>query len=241
MKAVLLAGGNGTRLSSFTSYTSKQLLPVYDVPMVTYPYNTLQSLGYDEVALICKSEYVSSYWTLLGSKVSKYVVQDKPDGIPEAFKLAHSAGFLKEGEQCGLVLGDNLFFNYTHQVQEHLATAVRSDVCLFSVLRVKQPERYGVYDSVNNVVVEKPKTYVSDWAVPGFYHYPSDVLSKVRQLVKSERGETEVSHLNNSYLSEGRGNVVYVSCGWFDCGEYDSLLDAGNYVRALKNRGELVP
>lgn len=236
MKAVLLAGGHGTRLSAFTSYTSKQLLPVYNAAMVTYPMNTLVQLGFTSVCLVCKEEYVSSYWTLLKDKVSKYVVQPSPDGLPEAFKLAHASSFLNEGEGCGLVLGDNLFFNYVQQVQPALRVAVQTDRALFTTVRVRNPEQYGVYDPHNNVVVEKPKNFVSELAVPGFYYYPSDVLHKVRKLVKSKRGETEVVDLHNAYLSENRADVVHTECGWFDCGSYDSLLDASNYVRALQSR-----
>lgn len=236
MKGVVLAGGHGTRLGAFTSYTSKQLLPVYNAAMVTYPVNTLLQLGFTSVALVCKEEYVSSYWTLLKNVVQKYVVQKVPDGLPEAFKLAHSCGFLSEGEGCGLVLGDNLFFNYVPQVRAALHESVSRDRALFTTLRVRDPERYGVYDPNNNTVVEKPSSYVSDLAVPGFYYYPSDVLSKVRTLVKSARGETEIVDLHNAYLRENRADVVHTECGWFDCGSYDSLLDASNYVRALQQR-----
>jgi glucose-1-phosphate thymidylyltransferase len=239
MKFIILAGGNGTRLSNFTSYTSKQLLPIYDEPMVKYPYNTLKELDINNISLICKKDFTSNFYQIFKNKVSKYLIQDEPKGLPEAFKIAHEAQWLKEDEGCGLILGDNLFFNFVEQIKDDLKKAIENNLAFITTIKVSQPERYGVYDKKTNQIIEKPKEYISNLAIPGFYYFPNDILKKVYSLRESNRNETEIVDLHNLYLNEKRIIIKHVTCGWFDAGTYDSLLGASNYVKTLKDRGEL--
>jgi glucose-1-phosphate thymidylyltransferase len=236
IKGIILAGGNGTRLSNFTQYTSKQLLPIYDKPMVWYPYQILKALNIESIALICKNEFYSDFRTIFSSQIDRYLIQDIPTGLPDAFKIVAEKKWLKPNEGCALILGDNLFFNYTSIIKPQLESAIKDNVGLISGLRVFEPERYGVIHKDSGRIIEKPKEYIGNLAVPGFYYYPSDILEKVNSLKPSARGETEIAELSNLYHDEDRLRVIEVNSPWFDCGTYDSLLQAGNYVHSLKKR-----
>jgi glucose-1-phosphate thymidylyltransferase len=236
IKAIILAGGHGTRLSNFTKYTSKQLLPIYDKPMVWYPYQILKLLGFNQIALICKNEFFSDFRTIFKNEIDQYFIQDNPTGLPDAFKIVAEKKWLKPNEGCGLILGDNLFFNYCNIVKSQLEKALQNNNALISGLRVFEPERYGVIHKDSGRIIEKPKEYIGNLAVPGFYYYPNDILEKVKLLQPSKRGETEIAELSNIYIDENRMNIVEVNSPWFDCGTYDSLLQASNYVHSIKKR-----
>lgn len=232
---IILAGGNGTRLSNFTSYTSKQLLPVYDQPMVWYPHQVLKALGITKIGLICKNEFYSDFRSIFSGEVDRYFIQDIPTGLPDAFKIVEEKKWLK-GKGAVLILGDNLFFNFTDQIKDQLYQSISENKAFITGLKVDNPSQYGVIDSKTRKVVEKPKEYISNLAVPGFYYYPGDVLEKVLSLKTSNRGETEIADLSNLYIDEDRLNFIEINCTWFDCGNYDSLLEANNYVKAVKGR-----
>lgn len=233
--AIILAGGNGTRLSNFTSYTSKQLLPVYDQPMVWYPFQVLKALGVNRISLICKNDFYSDFRNIFKSEVDRYFIQDNPTGLPDAFKIVEEKKWLK-GNGAILILGDNLFFNFTHQIKDQLHQSILQNRAMITGLRVEEPSRYGVIHKDTRRIVEKPQEYVGNLAVPGFYYYPGDVIEKVLSLKPSSRGETEIAELSNLYIDEDRLDVVEINCAWFDCGNYDSLLEASNYVKAVKGR-----
>jgi glucose-1-phosphate thymidylyltransferase len=235
LSAIILAGGNGTRLSNFTSYTSKQLLPVYDQPMVWYPFQVLKSLNVDRISLICKNDFFSDFREIFKTQIDQYFIQDVPTGLPDAFKIVEQKKWLK-GEGAILILGDNLFFNFTDQIKDDLNKSILENKALITGLRVFDPSQYGVIHKDTRKIVEKPKEYIGNLAVPGFYYYPNDVIDKVNSLKPSSRGETEIAELSNLYSDEDRLNITEINCSWFDCGNYDSLLEASNYVKATKHR-----
>jgi glucose-1-phosphate thymidylyltransferase len=235
LSAIILAGGNGTRLSNFTSYTSKQLLPVYDQPMVWYPFQVLKALGVHRIALICKNDFYSDFRSVFNSGIDQYFIQDVPTGLPDAFKIVEEKKWLK-GQGAILILGDNLFFNFTDQIKDDLNKSILENKALITGLRVFDPSQYGVIHKDTRRIVEKPKEYIGNLAVPGFYYYPNDVIEKVNSLKPSSRGETEIAELSNLYSDEDRLNITEINCSWFDCGNYDSLLEASNYVKATKHR-----
>lgn len=235
LSAIILAGGNGTRLSNFTKYTSKQLLPVYDQPMVWYPFQVLKALDVDRISLICKNDFFSHFRDVFGSSIDRYFIQDIPTGLPDAFKIVEEKKWLN-GDGAILILGDNLFFNFTNQIKNDLYQSVKDNKALITGLRVFDPSHYGVIHKDTRKIVEKPKEYIGNLAVPGFYYYPNDVLEKVNSLKLSSRGETEIAELSNLYADEDRLNITEINCSWFDCGNYDSLLEASNYVKATKQR-----
>jgi len=235
LSAIILAGGNGTRLSNFTSYTSKQLLPVYDQPMVWYPFQVLKALNVDRISLICKNDFFSDFREIFKSQIDQYFIQDVPTGLPDAFKIVEQKKWLK-GNGAILILGDNLFFNFTDQIKDDLNKSILENKALITGLRVFDPSQYGVIHKDTRRIVEKPKEFIGNLAVPGFYYYPNDVIDKVNSLKPSSRGETEIAELSNLYLDEDRLNITEINCSWFDCGNYDSLLEASNYVKATKQR-----
>ena len=235
LSAIILAGGNGTRLSNFTSYTSKQLLPVYDQPMVWYPFQVLKALNVDRISLICKNDFFSDFREIFKSQIDQYFIQDVPTGLPDAFKIVEQKKWLK-GNGAILILGDNLFFNFTDQIKDDLNKSILENKALITGLRVFDPSQYGVIHKDTRRIVEKPKEYIGNLAVPGFYYYPNDVIEKVNSLKPSSRGETEIAELSNLYADEDRLNITEINCSWFDCGNYDSLLEASNYVKATKHR-----
>jgi glucose-1-phosphate thymidylyltransferase len=244
MKGIVLAGGAGTRLHPATLAVSKQLLPVYDKPMVYYPLSVLMLAGIREVMLISTPHDLPLFERLLGDGTSwgiriEYCVQEKPNGIAQALILAEE--FLA-GAPSALVLGDNLF--HGHDLQERLAEAKGATVSGATVFayRVADPERYGVveFDAESRALTieEKPKQPRSDWAVTGLYFYDQRAPALARALKPSARGELEITDLNRVYLQEGSLRVTQLGRGyaWLDTGTHDSLLEAGEFIRVIEKR-----
>ena len=242
VKGILLAGGTGSRLWPITQGVSKQLLPIYDKPMVYYPLSTLMLAGIREVLLITTAEYLGSYQNLfgdgsqLGLKIT-YQIQDQPKGIAHALLLGeeHAAG-----ERVGLILGDNLF--HGPGVGTSLKQVSQEDGATVFALPVKNPEDYGVveFDAQGKAISieEKPKNPKSHFAIPGLYFYGSDVFEVAHQLKPSSRGELEISDLNQRFLERGDLRVIPLPRGtaWLDTGTIDSYSDANDFVRALERR-----
>ncbi|MFN7001053.1 MAG: glucose-1-phosphate thymidylyltransferase RfbA [Elioraea tepidiphila] len=244
MKGIVLAGGAGTRLHPATLAVSKQLLPVYDKPMVYYPLSVLMLAGIRDIMLISTPHDMPLFQRLLGDGAAwgiriAYTVQERPDGIARALTL--SEAFLA-GSPCTLVLGDNLF--HGHDLEQRLkeARAGAEHGATVFAYRVADPERYGVveFDADGRAVSieEKPKTPRSDWAVTGLYVYDGRAPRIAGSLRPSARGEYEITDLNRAYLAEGTLRVTRLGRGyaWLDTGTHDSLLEAGEFVRAIEKR-----
>ena len=241
-KGIILAGGAGTRLHPLTRVVSKQLLPVYDKPMVFYPLSTLMLAGIREVLVISTPQDLPNFERLLGDGSSigmkfSYTVQEVPNGLAQAFVLGRD--FLGADDAC-LVLGDNIF--YGAALPRLLKTAsARKEPTVFGY-HVSDPERYGVveFDASGKAVSleEKPARPRSNFAVVGLYFYPNDVVEKAAVLQPSARGEYEITDLNRMYLEEGRLTVETMGRGfaWLDTGTHQSLADATNFVRVLVER-----
>ena len=241
-KGIILAGGAGTRLHPLTRVVSKQLLPVYDKPMIFYPLSTLMLAGIREVLIISTPVDLPNFERLLGDGSSlgmkfSYKVQERPDGLGQAFVLGRE--FLGGDDAC-LVLGDNIFYGADLPALLKRATEA-SEPTVFGY-RVSDPERYGVveFDADGRAVSleEKPSKPKSNYAVVGLYFYPNDVVEKAAALKPSARGEYEITDLNRQYLEEGRLRVETMGRGfaWLDTGTHQSLADATNFVRALIER-----
>ncbi len=244
MKGIILAGGSGTRLYPITRAVSKQLLPVYDAPLIYYPLTTLMLAGIRDIVVITTPEDSAGFRRLLGDGSQwgvafTYKTQPKPDGIAQAFLIAeeHIAG-----EPVALVLGDNIFHGATlGEELERMAAREEGGATVFAYA-VSDPERYGVieFDRDGKVVsiVEKPKEPRSHFAVTGLYFYDAEVLDIVRGLKPSARGELEITDVNRVYHERGRLRVHVLGRGtaWFDTGTHDALLDAGTYIAALQKR-----
>jgi glucose-1-phosphate thymidylyltransferase len=242
-KGIILAGGAGTRLHPLTRVVSKQLLPVYDKPMVFYPLSTLMLAGIREVLIISTPTDLPNFEKLLGDGSDygmkfSYKVQEVPNGLAQAFVLGKE--FIGEDDVC-LVLGDNIFYGADLPTLLKNASAKKSNATVFGY-RVSDPERYGVveFDSDGKAISleEKPSSPKSNYAVVGLYFYPNDVVKKAAELKPSARGEYEITDLNCQYLSEGRLTVETMGRGfaWLDTGTHQSLADATNFVRALIER-----
>ena len=246
-KGIILAGGSGTRLHPITIGVSKQLLPVYDKPMVYYPLSVLMLAGIRQVAIITNPEYINQFKRLLkdGSQWGiefTYIEQPSPDGLAQAYLLAE--GFLN-GAPSALVLGDNIFYGDNFSDLLKTADAKTSGGSIFGY-RVTDPERYGVigFDEHGhtNSIVEKPMTPRSNYAVTGLYFLDATASERAKSIKPSQRGELEITNLLETYLNDGSLDVQKMGRGfaWLDTGTHDSLLDAGNLVRTLQKRQGLL-
>ena len=245
MKGIILAGGAGTRLYPLTIATSKQLLPVYDKPMIYYPLSTLMLFGIKDILIISTPEDTPNIERLFGNGVHlglniSYKVQEKPNGIAQAFILGEE--FIGNDNVC-LILGDNVFYmgEQTHTFRDIVAKNGSQCATIFAH-HVSDPKRFGVveFDSDNHVISieEKPEHPKSNYASVGLYFYPNDVVMKAKNLKPSKRGELEITDLNNLYLNEHRLDVVLMKRGnaWLDAGTPDSLMDAGQFVQIMEQR-----
>ena len=241
-KGIILAGGSGTRLYPITMAISKQLLPIYDKPMIYYPISTLMLAGIKEIAMITTPHDQEQFQRVLGDGSQwgislTWIVQDSPDGLAQAYLLAED--FL-DGAPSAMVLGDNLFFGTG--LTDMLVTAAKSDENAVFGYQVRDPERYGVVgfgdDGAVTSIVEKPKKPASNYAVTGLYFLDADAPTRAKKVQPSERGELEITTLLEMYLHEGLLKVHRMGRGyaWLDTGTHASLLDAGNFARTLENR-----
>ena len=245
MKGIILAGGNGTRLNPLTYATSKQLLPIYDKPLIFYPLASLLELNIREIAIIVKSKEKDRFFSLLGNGEKfgidiTYLIQDKPNGLAEAFIIAEN--FIGQSNVT-LILGDNIFYGdaLKNSLSEDFTRGAKIVCC-----KVNDPERYGVAKIEGQKViqiVEKPDEFISHFAVTGIYVYDNSVVKKSKSLSPSSRGELEITDLNNLFINEGtlQGSFLDSEMIWMDTGTFDSLHDASALVKALQHRsGHLI-
>lgn len=245
MKGIILAGGSGTRLSPLTKGISKQLMPIYDKPMIYYPLSVLMMAGIREVLIISTPEDLSRFEVLLrdGSEIGmkfEYISQPSPDGIAQAFILGKD--FISNHDVC-LILGDNVF--YGHGMGQILASAssnLKENIATVFGSHVNDPERYGVVEFNKNgkaiSIEEKPQKPKSNFAVTGLYFYPNDVVDIVQDIIPSNRGELEITSINQIYLGKERLNVELMGRGyaWLDTGTHESLLEASTFIEIIERR-----
>ena len=244
-KGIILAGGSGTRLYPLTIAVSKQLMPVYDKPMVYYPLSVLMLAGIREILVISTPQDLPLFRRLLGDGANlglklAYAEQPKPEGLAQAFHIAGDVGFLKN-EPAALVLGDNLFYGHDLVKSLEHASARTTGATIFGY-HVADPKSYGVveFDASGRVVSleEKPAQPKSNYAIPGIYFYDADVVRRSRSLQPSKRGELEITDLNRLYLESNQLHVELLGRGtaWLDTGTHDSLLEAAQFVHVIENR-----
>ncbi|MBI5038099.1 MAG: NTP transferase domain-containing protein [Candidatus Kerfeldbacteria bacterium] len=237
MKGIILAGGRATRLRPLTKITSKQLLPVYNKPMIYYPLETLLQAGIKEILIIVAPEYAGHFLHLLGSGKEfgakfTYEIQETPRGLADAFIVGED--FLNN-DSVAMILGDNIFEdNFTEALQ-----SFKKGGRIFAK-KVPDPERLGVvqFDEHKKVIqiVEKPQQWISDYAIPGLYIFDNRVSQFAKEVVPSARGEIEITELHKRYLELGELDVRVIEGKWFDAGTFDSLLEAGNYIAAREQQ-----
>tara|TARA_Y100000748_G_C15482350_1_gene483339 strand:- start:586 stop:1434 length:849 start_codon:yes stop_codon:yes gene_type:complete len=244
MKGVILAGGHGTRLYPITIPTSKQLLPIYDKPLIFYPLTTLIEAGIREIAIITKTKDQQSFYNLLGdgSKFGikiEYFFQDDPRGLAEAFIITEK--FIGDSNVT-LILGDNLFYgeSFVNILKEDFKNGAR-----IFCSKVLDPERYGVLEIKNNKpvsLVEKPTKFISPWAVTGIYTYDSSVIKKAKMLKPSGRNELEITDLNKEYMKDGSLDSKFFdqSVIWMDTGTFESMKDASEFISAIQKRQDIL-
>lgn len=247
MKGIILAGGSGTRLWPITKGISKQLMPIYDKPMIYYPLTTLMSAGIKEILIITTPEDQPQFQRLLGDGTQwginlTYEVQPTPDGLAQAFIIGEK--FIGD-DKVALVLGDNIF--HGQKLSESLKNCVDPDGGIVFAYEVSDPERYGVveFDDQNHAVSieEKPSQPKSNYAVVGLYFYDNDVIEIAKNVKPSDRGEIEITSINEEYLNRGKLAVTTLNQGdvWLDTGTIDSMTDASDYVRVLQTRtGQII-
>lgn len=243
MKGIILAGGSGTRLHPMTSVLSKQLMPIYDKPMIFYPLSTLMLAGIQDILIISTPRDLPNFQALLGdgSRLGislNYAVQPMPDGLAQAFIIG--ADFIGSSPSC-LILGDNIF--YGHGISDEIKSAThRLNGATVFAYQVTDPDRYGVVEFDKSMkavsIEEKPAVPKSNWAVTGLYFYDNDVIDIAANLQPSARGELEITDVNRTYLERGKLNVELMGRGyaWLDTGTPDSLLEASEFVATLERR-----
>ncbi len=242
-KGIVLAGGSGTRLQPVTKGVSKQLLPVYDKPMIYYSISVLMLAGIKEILVISSPQDMSGYQRLLGDGSDfgieiEYAIQPSPDGLAQAFLIGED--FIG-GNNIALVLGDNIFYGQNFTANLKAATSKDSGASIFGY-HVKDPQRFGVVDFDTNGQVtsieEKPKNPKSNFAITGLYFYDNDVVEIAKSLKPSARGELEITDINNIYQNRGDLTVELLSRGfaWLDTGTHDSLIEAGKFVQTVEHR-----
>ena len=242
MKGIILAGGSGTRLHPLTKVVSKQLMPIYDKPMIYYPLTTLMSAGIREILIISTSKDTPKFKELLGNGKDygctfEFAIQEQPNGLAEAFLIGES--FIGK-ESIALILGDNIF--YGSGLNETLQATINPVGGVIFAYHVQDPQRYGVveFDNKNNAISieEKPEKPKSNYAVPGIYFYDNSVIEIAKNIKPSNRGELEITDVNKAYLKQGKLKVQILDKGtaWLDTGTFQSLMQASQFVQVIEER-----